>query len=75
MNYILVALGGAIGSLFRYILSINMPKSTLLVNVIGSFVIGIFSFYFIDKLKIRNEYVLLIKVGLCGGFTTFLLLV
>lgn len=54
MNYILVALGGAIGSLFRYILSINMPKSTLLVNVIGSFVIGIFSFYFIDKLKIRK---------------------
>lgn len=71
MNYILIALGGAIGSVLRYIFSIYFTHSTLIVNVIGSFLIGLISFYFVDKLKIDNEYIKFLKVGICGGLTTF----
>ncbi len=73
-----VAAGGAIGSLGRYTIallaektsSINFPLGTFTVNIIGSFIIGIFWSYF-DRLNISNEFRLFLFTGFLGGFTTF----
>jgi len=79
INYILVSFGAAIGGALRYGLSSYVNKSqstifptgTLLVNVLGSFVLGIIMFYLSEKEFIGNEFRLFLSVGLCGGFTTF----
>jgi len=73
-----VALGGAIGSSFRYILSAIIPQvigkvflwGTLSVNIIGSLLIGILWAYFENNLSQFNLKLFLI-VGILGGFTTF----
>ena len=77
-NLALVALFGAIGSLSRYsliqyspkIIFLNFPIGTLLVNLIGSFLIGVVSSIF-DKNLITNEIRTYLVFGFLGGFTTF----
>jgi len=78
MNNILVALGGSIGAVFRYLISIFMiqvfgssfPFGTLLVNVLGSFLMGVI--YALGQLShISPELKALIGVGLLGALTTF----
>ena len=81
LTYFWVALGGAIGSVARLWLSVQVglltglgfPWGTILVNVIGSLVIG-----FVATLTGPNGRVVVpidaqafVMVGLCGGFTTF----
>jgi CrcB protein len=77
-NLILVALGGSIGAVFRYLISIFMiqvfgssfPFGTLLVNVLGSFLMGVI--YALGQLShISPELKALIGVGLLGALTTF----
>ncbi len=76
--YVLVALFGAIGSLSRYsliqyspkIIFLNFPIGTLLINLIGSFLIGVVSSIF-DKNLITNEIRTYLVFGFLGGFTTF----
>ena len=71
-----VAIGGAIGSLLRYYLgTLNFlsnsvfPVSTFLVNVIGSFAIGVLFFLLKDS---NNDYLKsFLMIGFLGGFTTF----
>ena len=71
-----VAIGGAIGSLLRYHLStLNFlsnsvfPASTFLVNVIGSFAIGVLFFLLKDS---NNDHLKsFLMIGFLGGFTTF----
>ncbi len=79
INYILVSIGAAIGGAVRYGLSnyiqknqsIIFPSGTLLVNITGSFILGIIMFYLNEKELISNELRLFLTVGFCGGFTTF----
>lgn len=75
----LVGLGGFAGSVARYFLSrmtghiqfLSVPIGTLLVNIIGSLLIG-FLIGIAEKSPILTlELRLLLMVGLCGGFTTF----
>jgi CrcB protein len=75
MNSIfLIAAGGAIGSVARYLMSIgidrwlaiNFPFGTLAVNIIGSFTIGLVAGLTDDK-SLRE----FIMIGILGGFTTF----
>ncbi len=72
-----VASGGAIGSLARYAIGVWLarptgafPLSTLLVNVVGSLLIGVFARLF-DSPGEHQLLRLALTVGLCGGFTTF----
>jgi len=81
MNQILlIALGGAIGSVFRYWVSTGaykllgpaFPYGTLAVNVIGSFVMGLLFILLLERLNGNNEQLrALLLVGFLGGFTTF----
>ena len=76
--YLLVALFGAAGSVLRYSLYLitprffylNFPVSTVLVNLLGSFFIGICISLF-DKNIITENIRIYIAIGLLGGFTTF----
>ena len=73
-RYLLVALGGALGSLLRYglgawvqgSLGAGFPWSTLFVNALGSFFIGL-----TIRLSLSGEARLFLAVGVLGGFTTF----
>ncbi|MBS1651554.1 MAG: fluoride efflux transporter CrcB [Bacteroidetes bacterium] len=77
MNYLWVFIGGGIGSVFRYFLSILMQKSTLPIplatltaNIIAC---SIFAFFFAQIIPhVQNGNLkLLILVGVCGGMSTF----
>lgn len=74
---LLIALGGALGTLARWWLMVLFPTpvggiawSTLGINVIGSFVLGLLARYFITH-SVSPATVAALTVGLCGGFTTF----
>ena len=76
--YLLVALFGAAGSVLRYSLYLiiprffylNFPVSTVLVNLLGSFFIGV-CISLSDKSIITENIRIYIAIGLLGGFTTF----
>ena len=78
MKFLLVFLGGGLGSSLRYLLSrcfsnleTSIPYGTLLVNVLGSFFIGIFIGLSLKNDTLSQNQVLFLTVGFCGGFTTF----
>ncbi len=81
MIYFWVALGGALGSVARFWLSNAMtsvagaqfPWGTLLVNIIGSFVIGFFGLLTTRaaRFAMPPEMAVFVMAGICGGFTTF----
>ncbi|QJW48559.1 fluoride efflux transporter CrcB [bacterium BFN5] len=76
---ILVLVGGGIGSVSRYLasnwavqrLGAEFPYGTLLVNVVGCFIIGAFMVLTTEKLTISPYWRLLVAVGFLGGLTTF----
>jgi len=76
---LLVAFGGAIGSVLRYYVGVwslrlagpTFPWGTLTVNVVGSFVIGLFAEMIVRKFGGSVELRLLLMTGILGGFTTF----
>ena len=72
----LVFLGGGLGSAIRLILnrlvpSDSFPYSTLTVNLIGSFLIGLIVSYLINSNMLKSNYYYFLVVGICGGLTTF----
>ena len=72
----LVFLGGGLGSAIRLILnrlvpSDSFPYSTLTVNLIGSFLIGLIVSYLINSNMLKSDYYYFLVVGICGGLTTF----
>ena len=76
MNFFWVALGGAIGAMCRYAISLipvktAFPILTLITNIIGAVLIGFIVGSFADKENVSSNLVLFLKTGLCGGFTTF----
>ncbi|WP_309665497.1 CrcB family protein [Tabrizicola sp.] len=64
-----VALGGAIGSLLRYLTTavVSAPLGTAVVNVVGSFAMGVL----FVTLSSRTSLSPLLMTGVLGGFTTF----
>jgi CrcB protein len=79
LNIVLVAIGGAIGSVARYLTGLvaarlfgpNFPWGTLAVNVVGSLAIGIFAELIARRFSAPLEWRLFIITGILGGFTTF----
>ena len=78
-NYLIVGIGSALGGMTRYFLSNFVykflepifPYGTLVVNVVGSFLIGIFLFYLDANELISSEVRIFLTIGFCGGLTTF----
>ena len=79
-NILLVALGGAAGSVARYLLSkaiqdtaaTAFPWGTMAVNVAGCLLIGLlYGLASGDGTRLGADLKLMLTVGFCGGFTTF----
>ena len=74
-----VAIGGSLGSVMRYLVGIgsarvfgsDFPWGTLIINVTGSFLIGIFAAMFLTRWNLPQAARLFLTVGICGGYTTF----
>ncbi|HMH17175.1 MAG TPA: fluoride efflux transporter CrcB [Burkholderiales bacterium] len=74
-----VAIGGAIGSVARYLvghgsakfLGLAFPWGTLIINIAGSFLIGVFAESFALRWDAPQAVRVFLTVGICGGFTTF----
>ena len=79
MNWLAVAIGGALGSVARYALSSwifditshKFPYATLIVNVAGSFVMGILFVVIVERAALPAEMRSLLMIGFIGAFTTF----
>jgi CrcB protein len=79
LKILLVAVGGGIGAVSRYLLSLwaadrygsGFPYGTLLANIIGCFIIGIFMTLITEKYVVSPYWRLLVTVGFIGGLTTF----
>ncbi|ALC90250.1 hypothetical protein AM500_10995 [Bacillus sp. FJAT-18017] len=77
MQYLFVGLGGAIGSLLRYILSgLNVPElvfpiGTLAINLSGAFFLGWFTARLLSPGKINANWAGFFTTGVTGSFTTF----
>jgi CrcB protein len=79
LKILVVAVGGSIGAVSRYLVSTwaaerfgaSFPYGTLIVNVVGCFIIGIFMTMTTERFIINPYWRLLITVGFVGGLTTF----
>ena len=76
-NILAVGLGGFIGSVLRYLIGLiqvsevcSFPIKTFVINISGCILIGIISVW-TSKQTVNPQLILLLKVGICGGFTTF----
>lgn len=79
LNLIAIFLGGGIGAVSRFLISlnltkiynVNLPIATFLVNIIGSFAIGFLYILFMGKTDLTPALKLALTVGFCGSLTTF----
>ncbi len=78
LNIIAVGLGGFLGATLRYLIGLiplnettTFPIKTFVINIIGCIVIGIITVATAKNHTINPHLILFLKVGLCGGFTTF----
>jgi fluoride exporter len=79
LQVLFVALGGAIGSAARYLVGgwfaarfgAAFPYGTFVVNVTGSFIVGLFLAYTQERVSLSPYWRLFFAVGFVGGYTTF----
>jgi CrcB protein len=74
-SILMVFIGGGVGAAIRWLISLTLnsnstgfPYATLVVNLVGCFLIGIASAFFLQS---NDKLNLLLVVGFLGGFTTF----
>ena len=77
-SFLLVFLGGGLGSSLRYLVTIAMnqyskvlPFGTFTVNIVGCLLIGLILGYAQKDNTLTSNQTLLLVTGFCGGFTTF----
>ncbi|RYY01878.1 MAG: fluoride efflux transporter CrcB [Gammaproteobacteria bacterium] len=79
MQWLMIAIGGALGSVARYaavgyltpMLNYRFPFGTFIVNISGSFLIGVAYVVIVEKAIIPSEWRLFFITGILGGYTTF----
>ena len=79
LGILAVFIGGGLGAVLRHLINViyyksctvSFPFHTLLINIVGSFVLG-FLIYFINTQESFDTHLkLMLTVGFCGGLTTF----
>jgi fluoride exporter len=79
MNYVLVFIGGGLGSTFRHIINVvsaryigtGFPYGTFIINITGSTVMGLIAGYLAFKGEASQPWRLFLMTGILGGYTTF----
>lgn len=72
-------MGGSIGAVMRFLtqatvhelFGASFPYGTLVVNVLGSFLMGLLSIFLVEKFNLSAEWHMAILIGVLGSFTTF----
>lgn len=78
MNYLLVFIGGGLGSLVRFLIAIlfgkttlSLPLATLSSNILSCLIFGTIIYVYQEKNLIPDNYKHLVLIGICGGLSTF----
>jgi fluoride exporter len=79
MNYVLVFIGGGLGSTLRHIINVVSPRilgtafpyHTFIINISGSIVMGLIAGYLAFKGEASQPWRLFLMTGILGGYTTF----
>ena len=79
LDFLAISLGAIIGANARYFTSRYaakalgpvFPYGTLFINVMGSFIVGLFIVWTTERVLVDPRWRLLVVVGFCGGLTTF----
>ncbi|MDA8100132.1 MAG: fluoride efflux transporter CrcB [Nitrospiraceae bacterium] len=79
MNYLIIGTGGFLGAIVRYAVGLwigqrwgrTFPLGTLVINVSGSFLIGLLMPLLTERLIVNPQWRLLLVVGFLGAYTTF----
>ena len=79
MNVVLIGIGGAVGAVSRYFIALwigqrwgrGFPLGTFVINVSGSFLIGLLMTLMVDRFTVDPRWRLLLVVGFLGAYTTF----
>ena len=78
LNCMIVGLGGFLGSVCRYLIGLipvreetAFPVKTFAINAAGAFLIGVIAGLTAKNGSATPRFVLFLKAGICGGFTTF----
>jgi fluoride exporter len=79
MNYLLVFIGGGLGSTLRHVVNIvcprlfgaNFPYHTFIINITGSTIMGLIAGYLAFKGDAAQSWRLFLMTGILGGYTTF----
>ncbi len=78
-DFLAISVAAIIGANMRYVLSrfaarefgAVFPYGTLIINVVGSFIVGLFVIWTTERVLVDPRWRLLVVVGFCGSFTTF----
>ncbi|MEW6116997.1 MAG: fluoride efflux transporter CrcB [Nitrospirota bacterium] len=78
-NYLIIGLGGFLGAISRYAVGLwigqrwgrSFPLGTFVINVSGSFLIGLLMVLFNERFLVNPQWRLLLTVGFLGAYTTF----
>lgn len=78
-DFLAISLAAIVGANLRYVISRLavrefgpvFPYGTLVINVIGSFIVGLFVIWTTERVLVDPRWRLLVAVGFCGSFTTF----
>ena len=79
LDFLAISLGAIIGANLRYWMSRGavrllgpvFPYGTLVINILGSFVVGFFVVWTTERVLVDPRWRLFVIVGFCGGYTTF----
>jgi fluoride exporter len=78
-DFLAISIAAILGANLRYVLSRValrefgpvFPHGTLIINVVGSFIVGLFVIWTTERVLVDPRWRLLVVVGFCGSFTTF----
>jgi CrcB protein len=71
MNYLLVFLGGGLGSSLRHTINVFCARTLFIINITGSTVMGLIAGYLAFKGDAAQSWRLFLMTGILGGYTTF----
>ena len=78
-DFLAISVAAVVGANLRYMISrlaarefgLAFPYGTLAINIVGSFIVGLFVIWTTERVLVDPRWRLLVVIGFCGSFTTF----